>query len=219
VLGQVHLLDAAIPIPANGRQRPIQSFHRSPLGIAKIELTIDEAPLDTITFRQIAIFRVEHVDVPRPGSLRIPAYCSAILVNQPHDLTTIGLPSQAHHAIVGMPCNTQTSDLAVEAEHLPCPIEASHMLLDIGHSRRRKDGKATVLGGQSALAFERLTDLTVDDQPRCIVKDEDIGAGSRSGLSLIRALTTCSAIFSLSVTVLTLSSRQEPRQNSLPVPA
>jgi hypothetical protein len=27
--------------------------------------------------------------------------------------------------------------------------------------------------------FERLTDLTVDDQPRCIVKDEDIGAGSR----------------------------------------
>ncbi|MFD1961481.1 hypothetical protein ACFSHP_24970 [Novosphingobium panipatense] len=205
VLCQVDLLYTAVPVPSYGGEVAVQLFDRAALGVAQIEIAIDQSPLDTIPLGQITLFGVEDIDVPGPCRLRIPADDATLFIDKAHDLPAVGLPSEPYDAIVRVPGNAETSDVAVEAHHLPCSVEAAHMFFDIGEACRGKDREPAVFGCQPILVPERFADLAVDDEARGVVEHEDVGARTESGLSLTQALTTIAAMASLSVTVVTLS--------------
>src|SRR3546814_2025062 len=124
VPGQVDLLDPAVPIPTNCRERAVEALHGPALGILEVEVSVSQTPLDAVTGSELALLFPEHIDLGGSAQTRIPLDGPAILIRQDDSLAPTRVASDAGHLKFCVAGDPEVGIVASEHHDLTPGIEA-----------------------------------------------------------------------------------------------
>ena len=121
-------LDAAIAVPLNGGERPIELFDRAPFRIFEFEFLRNKPPLNAVASSKVPLFFEKHIHLRSFAGPRIPTMNASLIIDQANMLSTLLVSADPDHAIFAFANHPQRWLVPAEFHNLTAGVETGHAL-------------------------------------------------------------------------------------------